>query len=37
MSSNRLKEMRENFHQDLRKKNLESLFRLKRLVINPIQ
>ncbi|CAD8156789.1 unnamed protein product [Paramecium octaurelia] len=32
MSSNKLKEMRENFHQEFRKKNLESVFRLKRLV-----
>ncbi|CAK72071.1 unnamed protein product (macronuclear) [Paramecium tetraurelia] len=37
MSSNRLKEMRENFHQELRKKNLESVFRLKRLVNTPKQ
>ncbi|CAD8161036.1 unnamed protein product [Paramecium pentaurelia] len=37
MSSNRLKEMRENFHQSLRKKNLESLFKVKRLVITPMQ
>ncbi|CAD8062205.1 unnamed protein product [Paramecium primaurelia] len=37
MSSNRLKEMRENFHQSIRKKNLESLFKVKRLVITPMQ
>ncbi|CAD8073565.1 unnamed protein product [Paramecium sonneborni] len=37
MSSNRLKEMRENFHLEIRKLSLESQFRLKRLIITPMQ
>ncbi|CAD8092796.1 unnamed protein product [Paramecium primaurelia] len=37
MSSNRLREMRENFHSELRKRTLEQTFKLKRLVNNPVK
>ncbi|CAK63093.1 unnamed protein product (macronuclear) [Paramecium tetraurelia] len=37
MSSNRLRDMRENFHSELRKRTLEQTFRLKRLVTNPVK
>ncbi|CAD8206470.1 unnamed protein product [Paramecium octaurelia] len=37
MSQNRLREMRENFHSELRKKSLEQTFKLKRLVTTSVK